>query len=55
MILIFHGQVVQQITTLESEHLPPHVLVMFSVDKRHEVRDAMKQFPGDIIQVIANS
>ncbi|XP_045537555.1 thioredoxin domain-containing protein 3 homolog [Papilio machaon] len=49
-LAFFFPKVVQQITTLETEHLPPHVLVIFSVDKRHEVRDAMKQFPGEIIQ-----
>ncbi|CAH2042693.1 unnamed protein product, partial [Iphiclides podalirius] len=49
-LAFFFPKVIEAITPLESEHLPPHVLVMFNVDKRHEVRDAMQQFPNDILQ-----
>ncbi|CAH2098683.1 unnamed protein product [Euphydryas editha] len=45
----FYPKVVEQITPIESEYLPPHVLVMFSIDKRHEVKEVMEQFPGEIL------
>ncbi|XP_068620527.1 uncharacterized protein [Battus philenor] len=49
-LAFFFPKIVTEITTLESEHLPPHVLVMFSVDKRYDVREAMKQFHEEILQ-----
>lgn len=38
-------------TEIESEHLPPHVLVMFSVDKRQDVQDVMNQYADEILAV----
>ncbi|XP_047541246.1 uncharacterized protein LOC125074066 [Vanessa atalanta] len=45
----FYPKIVSQITPIESEYLPPHVLVMFSIDKRHEVKEVIEQFPGEIL------
>lgn len=51
MIIMFLVQAISQITSIESEFLPPHVLVMFPVDKRHDVKEIMDQFPIDVINV----
>ncbi|XP_045781120.1 uncharacterized protein LOC123878099 [Maniola jurtina] len=48
-LAFFFPKVVSRIAPIESEHLPSHVLVMFSVDKRHEVKEIMSQFPGEVI------
>ncbi|XP_052755972.1 uncharacterized protein LOC113521793 [Galleria mellonella] len=45
----FFPKLVQDLAPMETEHLPPHVLVMFSVDKRHEVQDVINQFPQEIL------
>ncbi|CAG5043069.1 unnamed protein product [Parnassius apollo] len=52
-LAFFFPKLIQDITAsqLESEFLPPHVLVMFPIDKRHEVREAMQQFPADVLYV----
>ncbi|KAI5634939.1 hypothetical protein NE865_12334 [Phthorimaea operculella] len=34
---------------LETEHLPPHVLVMFTVDKRNEVNEIINQYQDEIL------
>ncbi|XP_059059947.1 uncharacterized protein LOC131853145 [Achroia grisella] len=34
---------------IETEHLPPHVLVMFTVEKRYDVQDIINQFPHEIL------
>ncbi|XP_012544176.2 uncharacterized protein LOC114240060 [Bombyx mandarina] len=48
-IAYFYPKVVQEVTEIESEHLPPHVLVMFSVDKRQDVQDVMNQYADEIL------
>ncbi|KAG6465006.1 calponin homology domain-containing protein DDB_G0272472 isoform X2 [Manduca sexta] len=45
----FYPKMVQENTTIESEHLPPHVLVMFNIDKRHEVQELMAQYADEIL------
>nr|XP_032524552.1 WD repeat-containing protein 87-like isoform X2 [Danaus plexippus plexippus] len=45
----FYPKIVSQITPIESEFLPPHVLVMFTIEKRHDVKDIMDQFPDEIL------
>ncbi|CAK1584877.1 unnamed protein product [Parnassius mnemosyne] len=52
-LAFFFPKMIQEITALEleSEYLPPHVLVMFTIDKRHEVREAMQQFATDVLHV----
>ncbi|CAH0718438.1 unnamed protein product, partial [Brenthis ino] len=45
----FYPKVVSKITQIESEYLPPHVLVMFTIDKRHEVKQVIEQFPGEVL------
>ncbi|XP_050357836.1 uncharacterized protein LOC126778391 [Nymphalis io] len=45
----FYPKIVSQITPIESEYLPPHVLVMFGIDKRHEVKEVMEQFRSEIL------
>ncbi|KAM3959248.1 uncharacterized protein ACR2FA_006674 [Aphomia sociella] len=45
----FFKKLVQVMAPIETEHLPPHVLVMFSVDKRYEVLDIVSQFPQEIL------
>ncbi|XP_050668483.1 uncharacterized protein LOC126967835 [Leptidea sinapis] len=48
-LVLFFPKVVAELTTIESEFLPPHVLVMFHVDKRQEVQEVMQQFPEEIL------
>ncbi|XP_041985112.1 uncharacterized protein LOC121737492 [Aricia agestis] len=45
----FFPKVVSTLTTLESEHLPAHALVVFPADKRHQVQEVMQQHPHDIL------
>ncbi|XP_049876875.1 uncharacterized protein LOC126374342 isoform X3 [Pectinophora gossypiella] len=37
--------------TLETEHLPPHVLVMFTIDKRYEAMEIANQFASEILNL----
>ncbi|CAK1553088.1 unnamed protein product [Leptosia nina] len=45
----FYPKIVSEQAPIESEHLPPHVLVMFAIDKRQDVKEVMEQFPDEII------
>ncbi|CAG9795502.1 unnamed protein product [Diatraea saccharalis] len=45
----FFPKIVQELVPIESEFLPPHVLVMFSADKRHDVQEIINQFPDEIL------
>ncbi|XP_045502151.1 uncharacterized protein LOC123699273 [Colias croceus] len=45
----FYPKIVSELATIESEFLPPHVLVMFSIDKRQDVKEIMDQYPEDIL------
>ncbi|XP_059059590.1 uncharacterized protein LOC131852870 [Achroia grisella] len=45
----FFSKLVQDMAPIETEHLPPHVLVMFTVDKRYDVQDIIHQFPHEIL------
>ncbi|CAF4788006.1 unnamed protein product [Pieris macdunnoughi] len=45
----FYPKIVLELTPIESEHLPPHVLVMFSIDKRLDVKEVMDTFPDEIL------
>ncbi|XP_073953111.1 uncharacterized protein isoform X2 [Choristoneura fumiferana] len=47
----FYPKVVSQLTSIESEHLPPHVLVMFHIDKRHDVKEIMTLYPDEMLSV----
>ncbi|CAH1640461.1 unnamed protein product [Spodoptera littoralis] len=45
----------KQVTTLaekiETEYLPPHVLVIFPIDKRYDVQDVVKQYSSEILNM----
>ncbi|KAL0869567.1 hypothetical protein ABMA27_005833 [Loxostege sticticalis] len=45
----FFPKVVQAITTIETEHIPPHVLVIFHIDKRHDVQEIIQQYKDEMI------
>lgn len=44
-------QVVSKLTPIESEVLPPHVLVIFHIDKRHDVKEIMHLYPDEMLSV----
>ncbi|XP_053624369.1 uncharacterized protein LOC128683125 isoform X2 [Plodia interpunctella] len=48
-LTFFFPKVVKELATIESEYLPPHVLVIFHIDKRGEVQEVMTQYPEDIL------
>ncbi|KAF9820467.1 hypothetical protein SFRURICE_009886 [Spodoptera frugiperda] len=37
--------------TIETEYLPPHVLVIFAIDKRHDVQEVVKQYTSEILNM----
>ncbi|KAH9641509.1 hypothetical protein HF086_017845 [Spodoptera exigua] len=44
-------QVMDLATVIETEYLPPHVLVIFTIDKRHDVQEVTKQYPSEILNM----
>ncbi|XP_060809856.1 golgin subfamily A member 6-like protein 6 isoform X2 [Amyelois transitella] len=48
-LAFFFPKIVQELATIESEYLPPHVLVMFPIDKRQEVQEVIAQYPDEIL------
>ncbi|KAL4702807.1 hypothetical protein ACJJTC_010648 [Scirpophaga incertulas] len=48
-LAFFFPKIVQEHAPIESEHLPPHALVMFPVEKRDEVKEIIEQFPDEVI------
>ncbi|XP_063831029.1 uncharacterized protein LOC135080272 [Ostrinia nubilalis] len=45
----FFPKIVQEATPIESEHLPPHVLVIFNIDKRYDVQEIMMQYKDEML------
>ncbi|GBP90279.1 Thioredoxin domain-containing protein 6 [Eumeta japonica] len=43
--------IVLELAPIESEFLPPHMLMMFAVDKRHEIGEIINQFADDVLNV----
>ncbi|KOB72654.1 Uncharacterized protein OBRU01_11964 [Operophtera brumata] len=48
-LAFFYPKVVKEMAKIESEFLPPHVLVMFHIEKRADVRDIVKQYTDEIL------
>ncbi|XP_061720791.1 uncharacterized protein LOC133527688 [Cydia pomonella] len=48
---LFFPKVVASMTKIESEHLPPHTLVMFPADKREGVKEIVDQYPDEILNL----
>ncbi|XP_063366975.1 uncharacterized protein LOC134655437 [Cydia amplana] len=48
---LFFPKVIAGLTKIESEHLPPHTLVMFPADKREVVKEVVDQYPEEILNL----
>ncbi|KAJ0173935.1 hypothetical protein K1T71_010081 [Dendrolimus kikuchii] len=48
-LALFFPKAVLERAPIESEYLPPHVLVMFIVEKRHLVQDIINQYKDEIL------
>ncbi|XP_063386231.1 uncharacterized protein LOC134672263, partial [Cydia fagiglandana] len=48
---LFFPKVIASLTKIESEHLPPHTLVMFPADKRDGVKEIVEQCPEEILHM----
>ncbi|XP_063540710.1 uncharacterized protein LOC134749624 [Cydia strobilella] len=48
---LFFPKIIASMTKIESEHLPPHTLVTFPVDKREGVKEVVDQYPDEILNL----
>ncbi|XP_050550734.1 thioredoxin domain-containing protein 3 homolog [Spodoptera frugiperda] len=51
LALFYPKQVTALAETIETEYLPPHVLVIFAIDKRHDVQEVVKQYTSEILNM----
>ncbi|XP_063626489.1 uncharacterized protein LOC134798084 [Cydia splendana] len=48
---LFFPKIIASLTKMESEHLPPHTLVLFPADKREGVKEVIEQYPEEILHM----
>ncbi|XP_075981296.1 uncharacterized protein LOC142979943 isoform X1 [Anticarsia gemmatalis] len=51
LTLFYPKHVLELAPVIETEYLPPHVLVMFSVDKRHDVKEIVDQYKPEMLNM----
>ncbi|CAB3251038.1 unnamed protein product [Arctia plantaginis] len=49
--LFYPKAVLELAQTIETEFLPPHVLIMFPIDKRHDIKEVMDQYASEILNI----
>ncbi|KAJ8718122.1 hypothetical protein PYW07_006052 [Mythimna separata] len=47
----FPKHVKEYADVIETEFLPPHILVIFPIDKRYDVKEVISNFPGEILNM----
>ncbi|XP_047996817.1 uncharacterized protein LOC125234570 isoform X2 [Leguminivora glycinivorella] len=48
---LFFPKVIAAMTKIETEHLPPHTLVLFPIDKREGVKEIVDQYKDEILNL----